>query len=163
MRIIKQTFSPKQTLELATIIAKNAPQGIIIAAYGDLAHGKTVFAKGLAQGLGIEQSITSPTYIYYQDYPGKRPFCHIDAYRLADWPEEELAELGLDDCFSLAKTTFVEWPQFLGDYLPKEHIKLVFSLIEGAGNEQQRQLSFEFELKDYPWLFELLAGEMVIV
>ncbi len=158
MRIIKQTYSPKQTMELATIIGQNAPQGTIIAAYGDLAHGKTVFAKGLAKGLGIEQNINSPTYIYYQDYMGKLPFCHIDAYRLEDWPEEELIELGLDDCFADAKVTFVEWPQFLADYLPSEHIKLIFSLIENE--DQHRQLIFEFEVKNYPWLLELLSSEI---
>ena len=63
-------------------MAQKASPGTIIAFKGGLGAGKTVFARGLARGLGIEDAITSPTYTIVNEYEGRIPFYHIDAYRL---------------------------------------------------------------------------------
>ena len=77
--------------------------------------GKTVFVKGLAQGLGIEDEITSPTYAYMNDYDGK--LYHYDCYRLRDGAQAEA--LGLCDYFYADGICVIEWPQNIEDVLPQ--------------------------------------------
>lgn len=154
IRIISD--SAAHTRQWGDIIGQHMPAGTVIACYGDLGLGKTVFAQGLAQGLEVKEAVTSPTYIYYNEYQGRLPFCHIDAYRLELLDEEEIAQLGLGDCFLPHKTALVEWPQYLGADLPRRHIAL--HILALAGREDGRALLFRFDERYYPWLFSLLQA-----
>ena len=143
----------QDTLALARRIGLRMPAGAVIAASGDLGAGKTVFAAGLAQGLGIDEPITSPTFIYFNEYnSGRLPFVHIDAYRLENMEEEEIAFVGLDDCFRLNKAVFVEWPQFIRAWLPQETVQLRICRTE----DDSRLLCFDYQDKE-AWLHEALS------
>ena len=154
MQLIMQTESATQTRALGKLIGKHMPPDTVIAASGDLGMGKTVFAQGLAQGLGIQGPVVSPTYVYIQEYLGRLPFCHIDAYRMERLEEEEIAQLGLGDCFLPGKTAYVEWPEFCRAFLPQAPIELRFRA--EAAHPILRQLDFCCGKEAQLWLAPLL-------
>ena len=93
-----ETFSPEETLELGRKLAREARPGDVYTLVGDLGVGKTVFTQGIAQGLGIEEPICSPTFTIVQVYEeGRMPFYHFDVYRIGDI--EEMDEIGYEDYF----------------------------------------------------------------
>jgi len=87
-----------------------------------LGSGKTVFTKGIAEGLGISNSITSPTFTLICEYEGNIPFFHMDLYRLNDVNEFELAG-GRDILFSNG-ISVIEWAEKIADYFPDNTIKI---------------------------------------
>ena len=154
MLLAIQTTSAAQTRALGQLVGEHMPQDTVIAASGGLGLGKTVFAQGLARGLGINGPITSPTYIYIQEYEGSLPFCHIDAYRMEQLEEEEIAQLGINDCFLPGKTAYVEWPEFIRYFLPQDVIALQFAAL--PEQPECRQLVFSFDADAHSWLPPLL-------
>ena len=78
---------------------------------GPLGAGKTVLAKGIARGLGVEDEIISPTYTIVADYPGRIPLAHVDLYRVEG--AAQIAGLGLDDLLAGPGVTVVEWGEKL--------------------------------------------------
>jgi tRNA threonylcarbamoyladenosine biosynthesis protein TsaE len=96
--------------------------GTIIAFQGGLGAGKTVFARGLARGLGIEEAITSPTYTIVNEYEGRMPFFHMDAYRLRSAEEFEL----LDSTRYLYGKGLcaIEWSERIEDALPENVVRI---------------------------------------
>lgn len=110
--------------------------GEIIALTGDLGAGKTTFVQGLAQGLGIETSIVSPTFIIMRTYQWKQgALCHVDLYRLADQTEKSLNELGIMDLWKDKNNIFViEW----AEKLPFEPSNLIKITIEQIDDETRK-------------------------
>ena len=155
MRLAIQTKNAEETRALGQKVGEHIPPDTVIAAFGGLGLGKTVFAKGLARGLGLTEPVTSPTYIYIQEYFGRMPFCHIDAYRMEQLGEDEIEQLGLTDCFLPGKTAYVEWPQFIRPFLPKDAIELHFCLL--PEQPEGRSLLFVFDTDAQGWLTPLLA------
>ena len=93
-----ETFSPEETLELGRKLAREARPGDVYTLVGDLGVGKTVFTQGIADGLGITEPVSSPTFTIVQVYEeGRMPFYHFDVYRIGDI--EEMEEIGYDDYF----------------------------------------------------------------
>lgn len=113
------TNSEKETEELASKIAKDIHTGAVVELIGDLGAGKTVFAKGFAKGLGISQTITSPTFALLNTYTGdKIQLNHFDLYRVED--VEELVLMGFKEIFySKDAISLIEWPQVAKDLLPQ--------------------------------------------
>lgn len=140
------------TAELGRRIGERIPAGTVIALSGDLGAGKTVFAAGVAAGLGISDTVTSPTYIFYNEYSGREQLCHIDAYRLEGLEDEEKSLIGLDDALAPHKVVLVEWPQFIADWLPADSIRLHISRI----SENERKLSFCYDAERQAWLDEAI-------
>ena len=109
------TTSSRQTFELGKKLASQLKSGLVLALIGDLGAGKTVFAQGVGAGLGIDQPITSPTFVIMKIYPLPKPnnlkqFCHIDAYRLKD--AQELINIGADEYLKDPQTiTLIEWAE----------------------------------------------------
>lgn len=146
--------SPAETKALGKQLGEHLFPGLIIAAQGDLGAGKTLFAQGLGEGLGIHTTITSPTFMIYQEYDqGRIPFAHIDAYRLEGLSEEEIALTGIGDALALNKTAFVEWPQFLLDWLPQDTLWLD---IRKTG-EESRKFTFRYDEAKEAWLHAALG------
>jgi tRNA threonylcarbamoyladenosine biosynthesis protein TsaE len=115
------TRSPDETESLARVLGETLPGGTVIALSGPLGAGKTVFARGVAAGLGIDPTgVASPTFVYLVDYPeGRLPFVHADLYRFADVPDDMreavLESIGLDAAIASSSITLVEWwPYYRG-------------------------------------------------
>lgn len=109
------THSEEETIRFAADYAKTLCAGDVVLLRGGLGAGKTAFAKGVAQGLGISDEITSPTYAYMNDYGGK--LYHYDCYRLASGAQAEA--LGLCDYFYAGGICLIEWAENIADVLPE--------------------------------------------
>ena len=110
--------SAEETFKLGEEFANVANPGTVIALIGDLGVGKTVFTKGIAKGLGITDSITSPTFTILESYDtGRMPLHHFDVYRIGD--VEEMEEVGFDDCVYSDGITIVEWAGIIEEIIPK--------------------------------------------
>ena len=117
MKIISRC--EKDTFALAADIAKTLRSGDVILLHGELGAGKTTFTKGLAKALGIEETVTSPTFNYVKEYQGGRlPLFHFDMYRVSD--ADEVYELGLEEYFYRGGVVVVEWNKFDGIEHPVE-------------------------------------------
>ena len=117
------TSSEKETLNFAKQYARELRGGEIIGLIGELGAGKTVFTKGLASGLGIKQTITSPTFVLMKIYSVKdkkiKQLVHVDAYRINK--PKELAAIGIEEYFNNNDTVMViEWADKIKKILPKE-------------------------------------------
>lgn len=128
-------------------VGKHATAGLVICLWGDLGAGKTQLAKGVAQGLGIGEHVTSPTFNLINEYKGRLPLYHMDLYRLGD--PEEAWELGLEEYFFGSGLSLVEWPERLGDLMPAERLDIKLSYL----GEKERELEL------VPWGPE--ASELV--
>jgi tRNA threonylcarbamoyladenosine biosynthesis protein TsaE len=111
------------TIALASRLARVAQPGDLICLLGDLGAGKTQFAKGFAAGLGVTDTVTSPTFVLMAEYEGRLPVFHLDLYRLDD-AGDALAGGLLDDRQS-AGVTVVEWADRLGAALPEGRLDVV--------------------------------------
>ena len=124
------TRSAEETRNLGQRIGEHIQAGTVLALYGDLGSGKTVFVQGLGVGLNVPEDypITSPTYTLINEYPGRIKLYHVDLYRI-DAPEE-MEDTGLDDIFGTAAVMAIEWADRLGGTLPGDHIKIQFEINE---------------------------------
>ncbi|ANM29100.1 hypothetical protein ABI59_05040 [Acidobacteria bacterium Mor1] len=129
------TLSEEETFELGRNVAKTLTGGELLLLDGDLGLGKTVFARGVAAGLGVApEDVTSPSFTLVQEYKGGRtPLFHIDLYRMSEDDPDELGTLGIEEILSSGGIAVIEW----GDRLPRYHqrgaIRVVFyDLGEGS-------------------------------
>ena len=120
---IIETNQEKETFALGMEMGKLAKAGQVFTLVGDLGVGKTVFTKGLAKGLEIEEPISSPTFTIVQVYDeGRLPFYHFDVYRIGD--VEEMEEIGYDDYFFGEGICLIEWAELIEEILPKQVIAI---------------------------------------
>ena len=115
--MIKETTSPKETFSLGKELGEKAEAGDVILLKGDLGTGKTVFAKGFAEGLGIPgREVASPTFTILQEYrQGRLLLYHFDVYRIEE--PEEMEETGFFDLIGGDGVTLIEWPERIEDLL----------------------------------------------
>jgi tRNA threonylcarbamoyladenosine biosynthesis protein TsaE len=117
------SMSEEDTYELGRALGIAAQPGVVIALTGDLGAGKTVFARGVAKGLGVTTRVQSPTFIIIQTHEGGRlPFWHGDLYRLGD--DEELVYLGLDEFIEGGGVVVLEWADRFPDCLPVDRLEI---------------------------------------
>lgn len=122
MKII-ESFSAKETFSVGKEIGQNATPGSVYTLIGDLGVGKTVFTQGVAEGLGITEPISSPTFTILQVYEeGRIPFYHFDVYRIGD--VEEMEEIGYEDCFYGDGICFIEWANLIEEILPETYTRV---------------------------------------
>ena len=130
---VVETKSPQQTQKIAQKIAGNLCGGEVIALYGQLGSGKTVFVQGLAKALGIKKRILSPTFVFVRSYltslnHKKLIFHHVDLYRADSLGDYRL--LGLEDFFSKDSIVAIEWAEKIKKFLPKKRIDVLMEVID---------------------------------
>ena len=129
------TYSEKETIEIAQNLESEKFPNMVICLEGDLGSGKTVFTKGFAQALGIDETVTSPTFNIIKEYPnGELPLYHMDVYRL----DGKVDDLGIEDYYTRGGVTIIEWSDMIKDYLPEERLDIKFKVID----EDTRTLTF---------------------
>ncbi|NSJ15948.1 tRNA (adenosine(37)-N6)-threonylcarbamoyltransferase complex ATPase subunit type 1 TsaE [[Clostridium] scindens] len=113
----------KETYELGCRLGQEARAGQVYTLVGDLGVGKTVFTKGLAAGLGIEEPVSSPTFTIVQVYEeGSLPFYHFDVYRIGD--VEEMDEVGFEDYVYGEGVSLIEWANLIEEILPQHYTEV---------------------------------------
>lgn len=123
------------TRKLGLMIAEAAEPGDIVALIGDLGTGKTSLTKYIAEGLGVTEEISSPTFTIVKEYrSGRLPLFHFDAYRLGCG--EELLDIGAEDMLYDKGLCVIEWADIVADVLPEESLvlKLDYGDEEGSRN-----------------------------
>ncbi len=114
----------EDTAETAYQMAANAQPGQVYALIGDLGVGKTVFTKGFARGLGIDEPVSSPTFTILQIYEeGRLPLYHFDVYRIEE--PEEMEEVGFDDYIYGDGVCLIEWANRIEEILPENTIFII--------------------------------------
>ena len=127
--------SVKDTIRIAEDLESEKFPNMVICLYGELGSGKTVFTKGFANAMEIEDTITSPTFNIIKEYnSGELPLYHMDVYRL----EETDESVGIEDYFNKSGVTIIEWADIIKDRLPEKRLDIKFKFID----EDKRILVF---------------------
>lgn len=114
-----------------------AQPGQVYCLYGDLGVGKTIFTKGFAAGLGITETVSSPTFTIIQIYDdGRMPLYHFDVYRIGD--PEEMMETGFDDYICGDGVCFIEWADLIREILPEDRIDITIEKDPEKGFDYRR-------------------------
>lgn len=128
--------SESDTRTFGLELGRSASSGTVIALTGDLGVGKTTLTKAIAEGLGITDVITSPTFTIVKEYrTGRLPLYHFDVYRIGD--PDEMYELGYEEYFYGDGVCVVEWADLIDEFLPDDVIRIDISYGE---NEDERVL-----------------------
>jgi tRNA threonylcarbamoyladenosine biosynthesis protein TsaE len=112
--------SPEETMHLASKFGEQLEAKDVITLEGDLGAGKTTFTKGLAKGLGVRKTVSSPTFTIVKEYKGRLPLYHMDVYRL----EDTMEDLGFDEYFDGDGVTVVEWAHLIEPQLPPKRLNI---------------------------------------
>jgi tRNA threonylcarbamoyladenosine biosynthesis protein TsaE len=124
------TRSPEETEAAGARLGATLGPGDVVALTGELGAGKTVFVQGLVRALGVTGGATSPTFVLVNEYRGRLPVHHVDAYRTGSLAE--LEDLGLEEMMDGDGVTLVEWAERLGPLLPARAVRVA---IAGVGDE----------------------------
>ena len=120
------SFDEKETIELAENFESEKFPNMVICLKGDLGSGKTVFAKGFANALGITETITSPTFNIVKEYhDGEMPLFHMDVYRI----DEATVEIDFDEYFNKKGVCLIEWSDLIEEDLPKNRLEITFKIL----------------------------------
>ena len=130
------TRDERETIQIAQNLESEKFENMIICLDGDLGSGKTIFTKGFAQALGIEENIPSPTFNIIKEYlNGEMPLYHMDVYRL----DGKIDGVGIEDYFKKDGVVIIEWADTIQSYLPEERLDIKFKVID----ENTRLLIFK--------------------
>lgn len=126
--------SEEDTKKFGLALAKQLKSGSIVALIGDLGTGKTTLTKAIAEGLGVKEMITSPTFsIVHEYHDGRLPLYHFDVYRIGEI--EEMYELGYEEYFYGEGICIVEWADLIWELMPEESVTI---RIEYGESENER-------------------------
>lgn len=143
------TNSAQETQEFGHRMGLFAHDGMVILLSGDLGAGKTTFTQGLALGLDIKRTVSSPTFTIMKNYHGRLDLNHIDAYRLEGLHQD----LGFEERIGSSGITVIEWPDFIKDSLPDTYLRLDFKRLKG----NSREIEIHAVGSDYEQLLEALT------
>ena len=114
--------SEMDTIELAQNIESEKFPNMVICLNGELGSGKTVFTKGFANALGIDETVTSPTFNIIKEYDGELSLYHMDVYRL----DGNTEGVGIEDYFTKGGVVIIEWDNTIKDILPEKSLDIKF-------------------------------------
>ncbi len=131
----------EETYALGVKLGREARSGDVFAVRGDLGAGKTVLAKGMAEGLGIRDNVNSPTFTVMQRYEGGRlKFYHFDVYRIEE--PEEMYELDYEDYFFGDGVCMIEWPGQIEELIPENAVKICMEY-DRPDDPEHRRITIE--------------------
>ena len=134
-----ETRSAQETWQAGYEMGQEAVPGQVITLIGDLGVGKTVFTQGFAAGLGVQDSVNSPTFTILQVYEdGRIPLYHFDVYRIGD--SEEMLEVGWDEYVSEDGVCLIEWADLIEDLIEE----LPPETVTGVKIEKDLQKGFDY-------------------
>lgn len=134
------TENGEETRAAAADFAKSLKAGDIVCLYGDLGAGKTTFCQAAIAALGVREPVTSPTFNIVKEYKGESTAVyHFDVYRVHS--EEDMFEIGYEDCFYGGGICFIEWAELIEDLLPENVIKV---FLEYTDEEDGRKIRIEY-------------------
>lgn len=138
------TNSAQETIELGKKIGSMLKKGDILAMQGTLAAGKTTITKGIALSLGVEDTITSPTFCLISEYEGKLPLYHMDVYRLNG--SDDFINLGAEELIYGNGVSIIEWSEKIMDSLPKKTIIIRLEPVESEDGCKRK-----IQIKNWPY------------
>lgn len=137
MTEIYESFSPEDTKKIGKELAMAAKPSDVICLNGDLGTGKTVLTKGFAEGLQIEDVVSSPTFTILQEYEGGRlPLYHFDVYRIEE--PEEMYEVGFSDYFYGNGVCLIEWSDLISELIPESAIYITIEKDPAKGDDYRK-------------------------
>ena len=132
------SHSEEETIGLGKKLASMFKEPNLVVLSGELGAGKTVFVKGLAEGLGLKsEKVQSPTFSVVHEYRGEKNLFHFDLYRISS--TNELREIGWDDYIEREGLVVVEWGEKAEGMLPRKYYKVDFKIM----GENEREISIE--------------------
>lgn len=120
------SLSPAETRKIAATVAGALRLGDVVALTGELGAGKTCFVQGAAQALGVQDRVTSPSFILRREYQGQVCVLHLDVYRMSTL--QEVLDVGYEDALDRSRVTFIEWGDAMSPLLPVDHLEVEFRL-----------------------------------
>ena len=145
------TYSEEETIELAQNIESEKFPNMVICLRGELGSGKTIFTKGFAQAMAVQEEVTSPTFNIIKEYlSGEMPLYHMDVYRL----DGKVDELGIEEYFTKKGVTIIEWADMIPDYLPDRRLDIRIKSSEE--DEDKRTITITPYGKKYEELCEAI-------
>ncbi|MEW5762803.1 MAG: tRNA (adenosine(37)-N6)-threonylcarbamoyltransferase complex ATPase subunit type 1 TsaE [Bacillota bacterium] len=133
--LVCRTSSPEETEKVGALLGSLAAAGDVICLYGPLGAGKTVFARGLGRGLGVDTRIASPTFTLIHEHRGRLPFYHADAYRLEG--AGDFRAVGGEEYLYGDGVTVIEWADRIAQALPEARLDVFLE-----GSDSERTLAF---------------------
>ena len=130
---VLRTNDAEGTREAGKALGLRLGAGSVVGLEGPLGAGKTVFVQGVAEALGIDGPVTSPTYTLICEYEGRMPLYHMDLYRLGT--PEEFAWLGIEEMIDGDGVCLVEWADRAGDVLPVRTLRVSVAILADGGRE----------------------------
>lgn len=131
----RTTHEPEATRAIAAQLAELLEPGDILTLSGDLGVGKTTFTQGLAEGLGVKDTVNSPTFTLIREYEGRLPLYHMDVYRLGEQASSE--DLGIEEYLYGDGVTVIEWAEFIQTLLPDDYLQIVIRKL----GESEREIT----------------------
>lgn len=147
------SHNPAQTCKVGDLLGEILKPGDVVCLQGDLGTGKTCLTKGIGAGLDVEGIISSPTFVFVNEYPPTREgphLYHVDLYRIQDYAD--VISLGLEDYIYSDGVTVIEWAERAMEMMPKECLWITLSY----ANHTKRMLLFEAKGDYYTELLQIL-------
>ncbi len=131
------SHSVKETEEYGEKLACELRAGDVVALFGGMGMGKTQLVRGMARGMGLSATVSSPTFALVHDYGGQPPLVHFDMYRVNGW--EDLYSTGFFDYVDMGAILIVEWSENIEQALPEDAIRLYFTRVDDTTREIERR------------------------
>lgn len=148
------TRAPDETRKVGAALAELLAPGDVVSLTGELGAGKTAFVQGAARALGVQDPVTSPTFVLVRQYRGDVPVHHVDVYRLDRI--QEVLDLGFEDLLDPSGVVFIEWGDAIDTLLPDDHLR-----VEITTDDEVRRLSFAGRGSRWAGRWERLEGVLV--
>lgn len=143
------TYSEEETIELSQNIESEKFPNMVICLEGDLGTGKTIFTKGFAKAMEVQEEVTSPTFNIIKEYTsGDMPLYHMDVYRI----DGKVGDLGIEEYYTKKGVTIIEWADMIPNYLPEKRLDI--KIKNSSEDENKRIIIIKAHGKKYEDLCE---------